>query len=169
MSKIVKLAVIRDNENAKCPFGLPVPFGCKYAGNVVERMAPTSILKEASEQDEQKIASANVKLLSWSLMEKDHVPAPCMYASKVFKEAVECNYEDVAPGESGTIAPIPDYSQIFSGDGFTGLYSWPIGHYADYNISRNLFYGQFSLQSSEEQKDIVKEDVEQPIKKHNDR
>jgi hypothetical protein len=64
---------------------------------------------------------------------------------------VECNYEDSAPGkeqEGSTLAASPFYSSTFPGVGVSGLYSYPIGYYADYNISRNLFYGVFSLQGA---------------------
>ena len=50
----------------------------------------------------------------------------------------------------------PFYSQIFSGLGLNGLYSYPIGYYADYNISRNLFYGIFSLQGAERREALKK-------------
>jgi hypothetical protein len=87
-------------------------------------------------------------------MEEGAVPERCTYAAKVFpdKNAVECNFEDTAPGvgEKTTLLAAPFYSQIFGGIGLNGLYTYPIGYYADYNITRNLYYGLYSLQGSEE-------------------
>jgi hypothetical protein len=148
-----KLAVIRTNTETKCPFGLPIPFGCKHAGNAIERMAPLKVLgNDASEEESKKLIDANVKLLAYTLMSSNYEVTACPYASSVFekKEAVECNFEDSAPGESASagLLAAPFYSQIFSGIGLNGLYSYPIGYYADYNISRNLYYGVFSLQGS---------------------
>lgn len=160
--KIVKLAVIRDDGNDPCPFGLPIPFGCKYAGNVIERMAPLDILKEANDRDKKKISAANTRLLSWALVDSTYEPTRCTYAAKIFEkqEAVECNYGDTAPGEGQGEAIVrspPFYSQLFSGIGMHGLYSYPVGYYADYDISRNLWQGQWSIHSEEEEAEIIKE------------
>lgn len=160
--KLVKLAVIRTNEEQSCPFGLPVPFGCKYAGGVINRMAPLSALGDDPKPSEKKkVSDANVKVLAYTLMGSSEEPSKCDYAAHIFdkKEAVECNYEDTAPGEGqkGALLGAPFYDQIFAGVGLNGLFSYPIGYYADYNISRNLYYGIFSLQGSDERtRELIK-------------
>lgn len=153
---ICKYADIRKNDDEGCPFGLRIPFGCKMAGDAVDRMGPLKILgEEASDEEKQTLANANKRMLNWTILGKTtEEPGRCKYAAKIFpeKDAVECNYEDTAPGvgqKSVTLAA-PFYSQIFSGIGLNGLYSYPIGFYADYNISRNLFYGLYSLQGGED-------------------
>jgi hypothetical protein len=148
--KIVKLAVIRKNDDTPCPFGLSIPFACNNAGKVIERMAPLDILgPEASDEDKQTLGKANLRLLVWTLMSGQE-PARCTYASHVFpdKSAVDCNYGDTAPGQTQSSALLgsPFYSQLFTGISLDGLYSYPLGFYGDYNISRNLFYGLYSLQ-----------------------
>src|SRR5690606_24359290 len=67
------------------------------------------------------------------------------------KNAVVCNYEDTAPGiKPAPFLGSPYYSNVMPGLALESLYSYPIGYYADYNISRNLFYGAYSLQGSKE-------------------
>jgi hypothetical protein len=158
--KRVKLAVIRDNEMTPCPFGLPVPFSCQYAGGVIDKLAPLKIMEDATEEEQRRIADANVRMFAWLLMKSTEEPTRCPYAAKIFEEkgASECNYEDTAPGQDQKAALLaaPFYSQIFSGIGLNGLFTYPIGYYADYNISRNLFYGIFSLTGSERRNEMAK-------------
>ena len=158
--KRVKLAVIRDNDSDPCPFGLPVPFGCQHVGNIIEKLAPLDVMEEATEEEQKRIADANVRMMAWLLMKSAEETGKCPYAAKIFKdqEASECNYYDTAPGQDQKAALLaaPFYSQIFSGVGLNGMYSYPIGYYADYNISRNLFFGIFSLQGSEMRRKFTK-------------
>lgn len=144
-----KLAIIRMDSGERCPFGLPIPWACKHAGEVVNRMAPLDVIKDASEEEKQQISEANSKLLGWSILHGTSDPARCPYAQNVFpnKDAVDCNYGDMAQGQRSGEAPVgaPFYSSTFPGVGVSGLYSYPIGYYSDYDISRNLFYGVMSL------------------------
>jgi hypothetical protein len=160
MKKRVKLAVIRQNDSDPCPFGLPVPFGCQHAGGIINKLAPLDVMEDATEEEQRRIADANVRMMAWILMKSGEEPGKCPYAAKIFKaqEASECNYDDTAPGEDqkAALMAAPFYSQIFSGLGLNGLYTYPIGYYADYNISRNLFYGIFSLQGAERREVLKK-------------
>jgi hypothetical protein len=156
-----KLALIRKNTNEeRCPFGLPIPFGCKHAGKFVENMAPFSSMgKEVSEDEKDQIADANVRLFAWELSRSHEEPEKCPYATVIMdnKEAVECNFEDTAPGvPAANLVGAPFYSQVFTGSGGSGLYSYPVGYYADYNTSRNLFFGMYSLQGSEEKNERIR-------------
>lgn len=154
MSKRVKLAIVRKNDADPCPFGLSIPFGCKYAGETVKNMAPTAVLGEdASQEDIAKIAKANKRLMTWKLTESAEEPAPCPYAANTVegKGAVVCSYNDTAPGvPPAPLLGSPFYSRVMSGIALDGLYTYPIGYYADYNISRNLFYGIYSIQASKD-------------------
>ena len=159
--KVVKLAVIRTDDEEKCPFGLPIPEACHMAGNAVDRMAPVDALGgNPSAEEKAKIAQANIRVWAWGIVDSAEEPAPCKYADKLFdgKKAVECSYGDTAAGEhsTSTLIASPFYSQIFSAIGMEGLYSYPLGYYADYNTSRNAYYGIYSLQGAKEVKDIVK-------------
>jgi hypothetical protein len=157
--KRLKLADIRKNDGDPCPFGLPIPFGCQCAGENIKRMAPLNVMGEDSSQDEIKmIGDANTKLLAWNLLRSSEKPTKCPYVGHIIenKDVVECNYNDSAPGEGAAQAlqAAPFYSKIFSGV-INGLYTYPIGYYSDYNVSRNLYYGTYSLQGSE-RKDLLK-------------
>lgn len=153
MTKVrLKLAEIRKNTDSPCPFGLPIPFGCMYAGSNVERMAPLDVMGEDSSEEERvQIGSANTKLLAWNLLRTADKPSNCMYAGHILKEkeAVECNYDDSAPGQ-GSVQALntpPFYSKVFT-DSINGLYTYPVGFYSDYNVSRNLYFGTYSLQGA---------------------
>jgi len=150
--KIVRLAVVRKDDADPCPFGLSIPFGCKHAGDIIDKLAPLKVVGEdGTSEDRGRVIKANKKLFTWRLMNSAEKPVQCKYASNVVKEkdAVVCNYEDAAPGIGPTpFLGSPFYSRVMSGIALDGLYSYPIGYYADYNISRNLFYGNMSLQGS---------------------
>lgn len=161
MSKgVKKLAVIRENSDVRCPFGLSIPKACHVAGEYVDKMAPLEDLPmETTEEEKQLVAKANNKLLSWALMQDTTEIKTCKYLSSFFKDksAVDCNWGDTAAGTPNSAALLgsPFYSRIFSGVGLDGLYSYPIGWYADYNISRNLFYGIYSLQGGFNTSDVL--------------
>lgn len=149
---IVKLSVVRTSDDASCPFGLNIPFGCKYAGDAVDKMAAFAILgPDITQEEKDKIQKANNRFLSWSLADSE-LKHKCKYADQLIenKEAVVCNYTDSAPGVSHTsLFGSPYYSRIMSGNSMQGLYSYPIGLHADYNASRNDYYGLFSLQGAQ--------------------
>lgn len=153
--KVVKLAVIRDHEDNSCPFGLDIPFGCKSAGDTIDKMAPLSILGEEADDEEIKmISDANKKLL---LLQGSG--QRCLYAGKVFTEqkSVECNFDSHAPGlDSNTFVPSSFYSRVYDNVAYDGLYSVPLGWFGESNTSRNLYYGAYSLTSSDSRKKINK-------------
>lgn len=159
--KIVKLAVIRDNEDTPCPFGLPIAQACSTIGEYIERMAPLSMAsEEATPEDLEKVIEANLRVMRWALMMSDGEPRPCKFAGKLFPDKqnkVECNYDDTAPGvsEKGVLLGSPFYSQHFSGVGLDGLYSYPMGWLQDpaSGLARNTYYGLVSLQGSSKEDD----------------
>lgn len=159
--KIIKLAVIRDNDNEPCPFGLSIPGACKSVGKFIQNMAPLDAMGPDSTSEERKqIAKANQRLMRIMVMASSEEPQSCVYAGKLFPkmDKVECNYGDTAPGikERGTLIGSPFYSQHFSGVGLDGLNSAPMGFYGDSNISRNSYYGLYSLQGSLDIEDLLK-------------
>jgi hypothetical protein len=145
----LKLAEIRKNDENKCPFGLPIPFGCQNAGKNIENMAPFSVMgKDVSEDEKEMLAAANVKLLAWNLLRSSEKPSECPYVGHILEnnEAVECNHDDSAPGEGPAQALLaaPFYSKMFNGI-ITGLTTYPAGYLSDYNTSRNCYFGTYSL------------------------
>lgn len=153
--KIVKLAIIRNEETHQCPFGLPILEGCENAGELINKMAPLSILGEdATPEEQQKIKEANHKLYMWQAPGKR-----CNYAGKIFEkqDAVECNWGSNAPGVvPGDLLGSPFYSKVYNNVALDGIFSYPLGFYADNNISRNLYYGLYSLLGSPSQEEIKK-------------
>ena len=157
--KIVKLAVIRSNGEDACPFGLPIPFGCRQAGKLISRMAPLDILGEDAEEEEKaEIASANQRLLMWMLSEE--AGGRCPFAGKLFKDkdTVECNWDTNVSGPEGpALKGSPFYYRHFSGIGLDGLYSYPLGYYTDNSIDRGMYYGMYSIESpGSEEFDLIK-------------
>ena len=54
----------------------------------------------------------------------------------------------------------PFYSKVYNNIGLDGIYSYPLGYYADNNISRNLYYGMYSLMGSDGSEDDIKKFAE---------
>lgn len=147
----LKLAEIRKNDEDPCPFGLPITFGCKNAGNYVDQMAPFDVMgKDVSEDEREILAAANTKLLAWNLLRSSDKPLPCKFVGHILDKngAVECNHDDTAPGQGPAqpLLPAPYYSKMFN-NVITGLTTYPAGYLADYNVSRNAYFGIYSLQA----------------------
>jgi hypothetical protein len=145
--EIVKLSVIRKTTEDSCPFGLSVPTGCANAGDSVTKMAPISILGEkATNEEKNDIKEANIRLFNWSK------PCDrCIYANELMtkEDAVNCSYNEKKSTDIGELNPAPYYSKVYDNTAIDGLNSIPIGYYADYDISRNLFYGTYSINSND--------------------
>ena len=144
--KIVKLAVIRSNDDASCPFGLSIPHACKTAGELVDNMAPC-VDTDIDEQEKVQIAKANNHIFMWKNPNKR-----CVYAGVLFddsdKDVVECNWSanDERSQQKGTLVGSPFYYKQFSG-GMDGLFSYPLSGYDDYTPDRSFFYSQYSLET----------------------
>lgn len=144
--------MIRRDDSDPCPFGLKIPFACKSAGNHIDNMAPLNILGEDSTEEEKAaIAKANNRLLIWALNKPEEI-SPCKYAGELFEDkvkAVECNFEDNAPGvgqESAIMSP--SYSRNFDQPEMVGLFSYPLEYYNEFGGMQNGYYGAYSLQGS---------------------
>ena len=151
---IKKLAIIRDNKDEKCPFSLSIPFACKNAGSLVEKMAPISMVGEdADKEDIENLAKANNRIL---IMEANK--EPCKYNDKIFEDKLkcECNFDSTVSGvKESPLAASPFYSRVYDNVALDGLYNLPIG--GDMNISRNLYYAVQSLQGeNKEDKEKIK-------------
>lgn len=169
MKKLIKLAVIRTNEDDPCPFGLSIPFGCQSAGDHIDRMAPLEYLgPEATEEEKSAISAANTRLLIWMLMYDTDETKECKYANKLFthKNIVNCNWGDTAAGQksTGVLLGSPFYSKHFTDVSLDGLYSYPLGWHADYNISRNNYYGITTIQGDQKnQIEKIANDIEDAV------
>jgi hypothetical protein len=146
--KHIKLAIIRNTEDAPCPFGLKIPFACSNVGETISRMAPTNALgDDADDEERAEIAKANS-----TLMMMDATGERCPFAGKLFKDkkAVECNFGSTAEGMNPDkgLWPSPFYSKVYDNVAYDGVFSYPLGWFGENNISRNTYYGIYSLQGS---------------------
>ena len=137
-----KLAILRTHDaDPKCPFGLPVPMGCKCVGGLIDKMA---LVEEVEKEYQEDMAESNSRILAWEMPKE-----PCKYAGQIIDDkGVECNYgaEDEGISSDKTFLPFPFYTKVYNNVACDGLYTYPMGYYADGNISRNLYYGLYSLQ-----------------------
>lgn len=126
-----KLAVIRDNEVKKCPFGLHVPDACFIAGNLVDNMVVIEPKDEdvgLTETEINNMIEANRRVLMFS-SEKE---SKCKYANYIFKDKqmVECNQDDTGEGLGhGNFKSMPTSPQYLG----ISFYSIPVVPY-NYNI-----------------------------------
>lgn len=145
--KKIKLAVLRENDENSCPFGLSIPEGCAKAGDLITKMAPLSILGEDAEEDEiEAIKTANRKLFNWN-----NPNSRCPFAMKLMEEKkiVECSYGTATEGLPDTVPfAAPFYAKTYNDTSIDGINTAPIGYYADHDMSRNLFYGIWSWSSN---------------------
>ncbi|HUU87529.1 MAG TPA: hypothetical protein VMX17_07215 [Candidatus Glassbacteria bacterium] len=166
--KIVKLAVIRDNNTGACPFGLMIPDGCLSAGKLVEEMTPVlkvgkdgndTLLIEDQEKLEEIVAS-NMSVLTWS----GDKPTTCKYANYILKnkEKVECNYGDEGAGLGHVdFTGFPAYTQYFS----YGFAAVPIGFYSEHPVRNqvgnmeSLLSGSFASEEDLEDEDKIKKNA----------
>lgn len=152
MTKTInKKAYIRSNEIKGCPFGLPIPDGCRLAGNGIERLCPLEAAEDSDDyikSDERKAEAINLnrKVFFYSQEGK-----PCKYAQDTIKgrKSINCDWGDTAEGmKTVTLEGSPFYPKIQAGD-FSGMYSAPISFFVSMDILyRNYPYGLFSYYGS---------------------
>ncbi len=141
---IKKLAVIRNNEESPCPFGLSIPNMCQNAGQLVDKLVPLDTLGDDATKEELKELAAHNNLIM-----EDAPKQRCKYASEIITshKAVQCSYGEGVSNQPGGVplAGSPFYSKVFEGPGLTGLMSFPQGVESDETTQRNLYYGITSL------------------------
>jgi len=133
---------IRSDKNqgcGSCPFGLPISLACKNAGSSVTHMYP---LENSSEEEREKVEKANKKIYIYNKTNEK-----CIYAANIMEgNIVNCDYGDTGAGMGApTFSGSPIYPQTFNNGGLGGMYATPFSVYTDYDSSRNLFMGLFSL------------------------
>lgn len=155
----VKLAVIRDNEIIKCPFGLSVPDACLSAGNIVTKM---TIIKAEdpdiglTEVEAETIVEANNRVLMYS----PDAPCKCKFANSIFnkEQKVECNYSeaDWNMGTGNFMPQVSPYQQW--GVNFYSLPAGDFGGYRNENLAgeigmSNNYYDSNRVMASTEEKE----------------
>lgn len=154
--KIVKLAVLRDNIENPCPFGLNIPESCSLVGDFIDKLVPLDFAK--TKEEYKHLKETNQKLFRW-----EESKSRCKYAGKIMdgKDVVECNFgsTDAGAQDGDAIVGSPFYQKYFSGVGMDGLYSFPMGYYVDVNIDHPYYYGLYSLEG------IAKDDISEQVSK----
>lgn len=137
IKKLIKLAIIRNDDDTLCPFGLPISQACQSAGDSVDNM------QVIDEDDDNADKLIELNLTIWA---ENPEPKRCKYAAHIFKRkphAVDCNYGDTAAGlsQKGVFVGSPYYTQVFEGLGMAGLLTNPISTDPSGYTTRNLYYG----------------------------
>lgn len=108
-----KLAIIRDNDNNKCPYNLDVIGACSVVGDAVLTMKPIELANDDEVEDVKK----NNQLIYMTKQTGER----CPFANEIMKQfdKVDCSYGDSAAGEhgGGHIPASPLYPRTFIGDG----------------------------------------------------
>ncbi len=149
-----KLAVIRDNDNTPCPFGLSVILGCRTAGDAIDEMQ----LIDQDADDNQSVIRHNI-----SLLETNPEPKKCKFAAHLFKNkpyVVDCNFGEADAGISPEVSfnGSPYFSGIGEGIGMGGLYNGLTDPYYQGGATyRNMYYGVGSWASKRHFRSILRQ------------
>jgi hypothetical protein len=141
--KIEKKAIIRSSTSDICPYGLPITSACKCVGNLVNNMAPITILGyDSSEEEMSELAAANKHLFIWNKPDER-----CKYAASLFERnpnSVECNWDEFTAGQKqrGALQGSPYYYGHFQG--LDGLFTMPMEQYINSPLGRMI--NQFSVE-----------------------
>ena len=161
--KIVRLAMIRSNQDGPCPFGLPIDAACRNVGDIMQSMLPVNFSTDdrtspdLSEEEKEIRLKTNLSLYRWQSSGE-----PCKFAGKFFHHElpemkhpkVQCLWND---GDGGvdlgaSFVGSPYYYKHFNSIGFDGLYSLPTSSYIDTSIDRGHFYGVWALEDLEKER-----------------
>ena len=144
--KIVRLAIIRENEEKICPFGLNIPDGCSMAGKLVDKMTMIEG-QDISDEDKKTIIQANTRVMMLS----DEPKCKCKFANYIFKKEngenegkVECNYGDSGQGLGvvpfGTTEPLHQYLGVSFQSLPISFYNQDLTYSDSYNAVINRYY-----------------------------
>lgn len=133
----------------KCPFGLPIPKGCRCAGGVANGTEVTaiSLMTEIDiNSDDEDVLKDNLTALS-----QVEYPAKCPYADRLFKDSnkVDCKYDGQNIEFVSNQLPLngsPEYPALIVGNSSIPGFSQPPEDYSDNNNNnRTVYYGIYSL------------------------
>lgn len=128
-----KLAMLRSERFDPCPYGLPIPFGCRNAGDAIKTF--TLLEDGANPQD-------NIDKLN-QLPTKEQ----CAFNQLNAGEFTDCSaphntHEKTFPSGSPKF-----YRPMAGAGGLEGLTTLPLGYYNDNSIDQGTYYGNFSIES----------------------
>jgi hypothetical protein len=148
-NKVVKLAVIRDNKERQCPFGLPVTDACYNVGKLVNNMVSMS---EMDDEDEINVTrKSNNRIFMFSRESDDNKSEKgkniCKYANHIFKDGkVECSNGHYGEGVGNfTVNPGP-LLNTYLGVGYNSQY-YTVPFNTDFEgINRYYFASEKNLE-----------------------
>jgi len=126
--KIVKLAVIRENRERPCPFGLPIADACYNVGKLVDNMVDVSEMED--EEEKRVTIKANNRTFMFS-KESDGNKSEkgknvCKYANHIFKDSeegkVECSQGHYGEGVGNYNATPGPLINTYLGVGYNSQY-----------------------------------------------
>jgi len=142
MKKIVKLSVIRENEERSCPYGLPINEACNTVGKFINDMCSLEDIKDDTEKE--IIAASNKRIYAFA-KEKDK-SEKCKFANVIFdNEKVECNFGDYAAGLGATTVNPGSMVNTYLDFGF---YSVPFN--SDYRHLNNYFFANEKIKNKKD-------------------
>ena len=136
MKKIVKLSVIRENEERSCPYGLPIIEACKNIGKLIDQMCP---LEEVEDEKERELVfKANNRVYLFGKNDSQEY-GKCKYANVIFdNDKVECSYGDYAAGlGSVSVNPGPMINTYLDLGFFSVPYNSDYKHFNHYFFASN--------------------------------
>ena len=120
----------------KCPFGLPIPYGCKSAGSCVRSMS--------HEVEEDGVMDNNFYIL---MLCEDELSGTCIFADSLIEldeknALVDCKFSkdfDHIPAGNVGINGSSLYPNFAVGDMFQPIKGMPLDYIMDDNESKNYF------------------------------
>ena len=138
--KIIRLAIIRSDDELRCPFGLSIPQACHSVGDAILKMAPMPDDDQLSEEEKEHIKNNNNEIYLWTATGNR-----CPFAKEIFDKTVQCEFK--LDNKKHPLVGSPFFWKNFSGLALDGLYSYPMGYYVDTSIDRGMYYGPYSIEN----------------------
>ncbi len=126
-----------------CPFGLPIPFGCKTAGKCISMMSTTNNIEDSEEK-------STVTINNWETLFACSDAKRCPHADLFVKSkegdgvAVDCKFDpDMKAMPAGNVGlnGSPLYPNYYVGDINAPLRVGPSGYVTDDN-NNGLYFGE---------------------------
>ena len=163
--KIVKLAVIREDGERSCPFGLPIPDACCNVGSQIDNMVATNEMQNPSKKDTTKKSNNRIFMFSRESGEAftgsiEDCKAKCKFANKMFENGkVECSFGDYAAGLGDfSVNPGPMLN-TYLGVGYNSQY-YTVPFNVDFDGSNRFYFAKEDNKDMEKTAKEDKDDIE---------
>tara|TARA_B100000131_G_C18088035_1_gene601012 strand:+ start:1360 stop:1797 length:438 start_codon:yes stop_codon:yes gene_type:complete len=129
-------------KSKRCPYGMPIPYGCMNAGD------SASIMLEISKDDSEELSEKKM-MHNWDLLMQLDEGSACKYADALIKsrdndevQAVDCKHGEDAQGMPAGNSGINGSSlhpHWFIGDMYQPLKGMPLDYISDDNQYKEYF------------------------------